>query len=113
MLRELGHEPIETYSAAQALETLNAGALPDLAILDYAMPEMTGLRLAERIRERYPKLPLLLATGYSDSVTTTIDLPTLDKPYSIIELARQISLLVPHTASNRVSGRTAVSPHAN
>ena len=113
MLRELGHEPIETYSAAQALETLNAGALPDLAILDYAMPGMTGLRLAERIRERYPTLPLLLATGYSDSVTTTIDLPTLDKPYSIVELARQISLLVPHTASNRVSGRIAGSPRAN
>ena len=93
MLRELGHEPIEMSSARQALESLNADELPDLAILDYAMPEMTGLSLAERIRERYPKLPVLLATGYSNSAKITIDLPRLEKPYSIADLDRQIRLL--------------------
>ena len=110
MLRELGHEPVETGSAAEALESLSAGALPDLAILDYAMPEMTGVKLAERIRERYPTLPLLLATGYADSVRTTIELPRLEKPYSVVELARQIGLLASNPASTRISGRAAGSP---
>jgi signal transduction histidine kinase len=95
MLRELGHRPIEASSASQALESLEAIELPDLMILDYAMPEMTGATLAERVRERYPTLPLLLATGYADSFKATIDLPRLEKPYSIAELGRQISILAP------------------
>ena len=103
MLRELGHEPIETTSANKALELLMAAESPDLAILDYAMPEMTGLMLAGRIRERYPTLPLLLATGYADGARTTTDLPKLEKPYSIEDLARQIGLLAARTASDRSS----------
>ena len=103
MLRELGHEPIETTSANKALELLTAAESPDLAILDYAMPEMTGLTLAGRIRERHPTLPLLLATGYADGARTTTDLPKLEKPYSIEDLARQIGLLAARTASDRPS----------
>ncbi len=99
MLRELGHEPIETTSANKALELLKAAESPDLAILDYAMPEMTGVTLAGRIRERYPTLPLLLATGYADGARTTTDLPKLEKPYTIEDLARQIGLLA-RTAAN-------------
>ena len=101
MLRELGHEPIEMSSARQALESLKADELPDLAILDYAMPEMTGLSLAERIHERYPELPVLLATGYSNSAKITIDLPRLEKPYSLADLDRQIRLLATRAGGNQ------------
>ena len=94
MLRELGHEPMEISSGSQALKALKASALPDLAILDYAMPDMTGVQLAERIRESFPALPLLLATGYSDSARTRADLPKLGKPYTIADLSRQIGLLI-------------------
>jgi signal transduction histidine kinase len=93
MLRELGHEPIAMSSANSALEFLQVSAPPDLAILDYAMPEMTGVRLADRIRETYPNLPLILATGYSAGSKARADLPTLDKPYTMVALSRQIGLL--------------------
>jgi CheY-like chemotaxis protein len=93
MLRELGHEPIAISSPIRALEFLQANDPPDLAILDYAMPEMTGARLADRIRETCPTLPLILASGYSAGSKARADLPTLDKPYTILSLSRVIGLL--------------------
>ena len=93
MVRELGHETIETTSAKKALEILRTGERPDLAILDYAMPEMSGLVLADLIRKIHPALPLLLATGYSEQEKAAGNLPRLDKPYTSAELARQIDLL--------------------
>jgi CheY-like chemotaxis protein len=93
MLRELGHKTIETTSAKKALELLRTGERPDLAILDYAMPEMSGLVLAELIHEIHPGLPLLLATGYSEREKAAGKLPRLDKPYTLAELARQVDLL--------------------
>jgi CheY-like chemotaxis protein len=97
MLRELGHEPIVIASANKALEFLRAKGPPDLAIIDYAMPEMTGAALAERMREAYPTLPLILATGYSDRAKTNVDLPRLDKPYTVADLARQIAATPAHS----------------
>jgi len=91
LLRELGHEPIEANSGAEALMLLRGSAAPDIAILDFAMPEMTGAELAKRIRELCPDLPLLLATGYADG-TADSHLPRLDKPFSLSELARQIEI---------------------
>jgi signal transduction histidine kinase len=93
MLRELGHEPIEMTSAKKALEAVRGGERPDLAILDYAMPEMSGVALAEMLREAYPELPLMLATGYSEREKAGGALPRLDKPYTLAELSRQIGLL--------------------
>jgi CheY-like chemotaxis protein len=87
MLRELGYGAVGIASAAKALEILQAGERPDLAILDDAMPEMTGAALAKRVRETCPGLPLFLATGYSDQVKTGVDLPKLAKPFTIVELA--------------------------
>jgi signal transduction histidine kinase len=95
MLRELGHETIETTSAKKALEVLGAGERPDLAILDYAMPEMSGSALADLIHEICPRLPLLLATGYSEREKAGGNLPRLNKPYTLEELARQIGSLAP------------------
>ncbi len=93
MLRELGHEPIEMTSAKKALEAVRGGERQDLAILDYAMPEMSGVALAELLREAYPELPLMLATEYLEQEKSGGALPRLNKPYTLAELTRQIDLL--------------------
>ena len=93
MLRELGHDPIEMTSAKKALEAVRGGERPDLAILDYAMPEMSGVALAELLREACPELPLMLATGYSEREKPGGALPRLNKPYTLAELSRQVDLL--------------------
>jgi CheY-like chemotaxis protein len=41
----------------------------DLVIVDQTMPVITGLELAQLLRRRRPHLPIVLYTGYSESVT--------------------------------------------
>ncbi len=95
MLMDLGHEVIETNSAADALETLKRGDRFDLLITDFAMPGMNGAQLAQAVRALRPDLPILLATGYAEMPNgLDIDLPRLGKPYSQEDLAREIARLL-------------------
>jgi signal transduction histidine kinase/ActR/RegA family two-component response regulator len=66
LIEDLGHTAIEAHSGAEALSTLAAGAQIDLVMTDHAMPNMTGLQLAQTIQERYPGLPIILATGFAE-----------------------------------------------
>ncbi|MCR8629834.1 response regulator [Paenibacillus radicis (ex Xue et al. 2023)] len=40
--------------------------IPDVVITDIRMREMDGLSLIAKVRERYPHMPLLIISGYSD-----------------------------------------------
>lgn len=55
----------EANSAAAGLEKLVAGPF-DLAILDLRMPEMDGLDLLAKIRERGLSTPTVMITAYGD-----------------------------------------------
>lgn len=46
----------------EALEEVLHRSL-DLIMTDYEMPEMDGMELIRRIRERHPRLPIILMTG--------------------------------------------------
>jgi CheY-like chemotaxis protein len=95
MVEDLGHTVVEAYSGKQALDILGSGQRIDALITDYAMPGMTGVELANKARELYPELPILLATGYADLPSgTTTDLPRLSKPYRQAELADHLSRLL-------------------
>jgi PAS domain S-box-containing protein len=97
MLQELGHNVIEAYSGARALEILRDGQNVQLMITDYAMPGMTGLQLARSARELKPDLPVLLATGYADLPDgATSELPRLAKPFMQDQLATQIAKVFGH-----------------
>lgn len=84
ILEDLGHEVIEAHSGAKALEVIAVRSDIDLLITDQAMPRMTGIELARKVREIRPDLPIVLATGYSDMPDATADLIStkLDKPFS-------------------------------
>ena len=82
-------------SAARALEVLQSGAAIDLVITDHAMPEMTGIELIGRIRETWPRLPVLLATGYAELLDGGMqNVQRLSKPYRQADLATWIEQLV-------------------
>ena len=55
----------EAASGADALE--RAGELaPDLVLLDLELPDADGLSVLARLRERYPRLPVLVVTMHQD-----------------------------------------------
>ncbi|WP_052388657.1 response regulator [Belnapia moabensis] len=92
MLEDLGHAVLEASSGPEALELLRAGRAADLVITDYAMPGMTGVQLAATIRQHWPGLPVLLATGYAEVPGEGEGaLPRLEKPFDAEALARATS----------------------
>jgi len=66
MLDDLGHTGIAASSGKEALEILRQHGSIDLVITDYAMHKMTGLQLAGAIKREWPKLPVVIATGFAE-----------------------------------------------
>jgi signal transduction histidine kinase/DNA-binding response OmpR family regulator len=94
MLEDLGHRVLEANSGHQALDALRReGRGIDVVITDQAMPGMTGLELARHIRQSYPLLPVILASGYAEieDVAEYGVLPRLAKPFRQSELAAVIA----------------------
>ena len=52
-------------SGAEALAALDARGA-DVVVTDWKMPEMDGVALLARIRERWPKLPVIMVTAYGN-----------------------------------------------
>ena len=95
MLEELSHEVIEASSGTRALHIIESGVLIDLLISDQAMPGMTGDQLADVVRSRLPRLPIILATGYSELPPgSNASLHRLAKPFSLSQLSETVSSAV-------------------
>jgi signal transduction histidine kinase len=94
MIEGLGHSVIETASAAEALKVVGSALKIDLVITDYAMPELNGTKLAEKIIGIRPGLPIVIATGFADASAGMSPLPRLNKPYRQKELAALIERLM-------------------
>lgn len=58
-----GHQVTLVVDAMEALARL-ADTEIDIVITDSSMPGMSGEVLAKKIKESYPKMPVILLTGY-------------------------------------------------
>jgi PAS domain S-box-containing protein len=88
MLLDLGHSVTESQSGLHALKLLETDSPFDVVVSDYAMPGMNGFELAQRIKEKNPKLPVILATGYAElPANRSIEFGHLPKPYTSKDLA--------------------------
>ena len=87
MLRGLGHQVTEAAGGSEALATLSMVAGIDVVITDYKMPRMDGAELARQVRATHPTMPMLLISGYTGAGDATTNLPRLNKPFGLAELA--------------------------
>ena len=97
MLAALGYEVVAFNSSTDALAALRSSPDGiDALVTDQTMPGMTGLELAAAAREIRPNLPILLTSGFSESLTPDrmVDAPVnqiLAKPYSRADLGQAVA----------------------
>jgi len=87
------------YAAASGREALDLakqhGDQIDLLLTDLVMPELSGRELAETLKARYPRLAVLLMSGYveDDFVRLGVqadELTLLQKPFTLAQLAAKV-----------------------
>lgn len=89
-VREWGFDAVLAENGQEALAVLAATPV-EMLISDVRMPRLNGIELVGRVRERFPRLPVLLITAYPDirqavSVVKDGALDYLAKPIDLGEL---------------------------
>ncbi|MEW5911140.1 MAG: sigma-54 dependent transcriptional regulator [Thermodesulfobacteriota bacterium] len=90
LLSQAGYEVASAQNGAQALALVEE-AEPDLVITDMRMPQMSGLELIRRLKERYTDLPIVVMTAYGtvENAVEAMKLGATDyisKPFENTEL---------------------------
>ncbi len=96
MLERLGYKVTATTNPREALKLFQSKSNGfDLIITDMTMPQMTGIKLSEKIKEIRPDVPIIICTGHS----SLIDEKTAEqlgitaylmKPVSMSEISKTI-----------------------
>src|SRR5262245_974989 len=96
-LTALGYRVTAAEDARGAIEMVEHGCAPDLLFTDMIMPGgMNGRELAERLRQRHPRLKVLYTSGYAynamagEAAAAFQVAPLLGKPYSRRDLAIKV-----------------------
>lgn len=64
MLEVFDYASVRAADGAEALTVLEGGEF-SMVITDMRMPNMTGLELLGEVKSRFPKMPVVLISGYS------------------------------------------------
>jgi PAS domain S-box-containing protein len=96
MVRTFGHEVIEAPSGSAALDLLARDRRFDLLIIDFAMPMMPGVELANEARERISGVPILLVSGDAEAPGDAEigEARVLKKPFRQADLAQKLRELL-------------------
>ncbi len=100
-----GHDVVTAESAEQALQLLDRG-LPELLVIDWMLPGMSGIDLAKRLRldELTASLPIIMLTARGEeadklkSFDSGVD-DYVTKPFSPKELMARVKALLRRTGA--------------
>jgi CheY-like chemotaxis protein len=92
LVEQLGYRALRAENARDALNQLQRGNRISLVLSDIVMPGgMNGMALAQEIGKRYPQIPVLLSSGYSDMVQAAESrFVILRKPFQLPALEKSI-----------------------
>jgi sigma-B regulation protein RsbU (phosphoserine phosphatase) len=98
-LADRGHEIVPAEDGAQAWEALQGYDAPELAVLDWVMPRITGVEICRRARREQPDRPLYLVLVTANKATEDIVQGLeagaddyLTKPFDVAELRARIGV---------------------
>jgi len=97
LLSDWGHQVESVNSAAKALEALEIAEF-DVVLSDVRMPRMNGIELLRQIRERWPRVYVVMITGYA-TVETAVEAMKLGafdylrKPFRTDNVQRIVDLI--------------------
>jgi CheY-like chemotaxis protein len=94
MLEQLGCSVVGVGSGEAALELLAQKGDYDLLVTDVGLPGISGEELATKVREQYPSLPVVIASGYGRPSLQGEGIQFVSKPYSSVDLQQALD----HTA---------------
>jgi len=99
-LRQAGHQPLRAENAEQALRLVQ-DALPDLVLLDWMLPGLSGIDFARRLRsdKRTRAIPIIMLTARADEQDKLTGLETgaddyITKPFSPRELNARVKAVL-------------------
>jgi DNA-binding NtrC family response regulator len=98
-LQELGHEVTAVGSAEEAVPKIDESAI-DLIMTDVRLPGMSGLELAKLVVKKYPRLPVVIASGFGAIDVQMLtgeklaNVSSLPKPYDLDELDQTLKAAV-------------------
>jgi CheY-like chemotaxis protein len=95
-LEAAGLDVLVAESGPEALRILETANPPvDLLFTDYSMPGMNGLELIEAVAQRWPRIRLVLASGYLDGPLRArlaqLNVSVLAKPYDMRDASELIT----------------------
>ena len=91
-LAEQGYKVREAADGKSGLKAFSAER-PDLAVIDFIMPGLSGADVARRMLSAHPDQAILFVSGYSETETirrTAPDAPLLTKPFRAESLAKAV-----------------------
>ena len=99
-LQHAGHRVMRAYSAEEAVPLVNA-TLPDVVLLDWMLPGLSGIQFARRLRgeDRTRDLPIIMLTARGEEQDKVAGLDAgaddyLTKPFSPRELVARIKAVL-------------------
>jgi DNA-binding NtrC family response regulator len=97
MLEVFDFESQQATGGRDALDKLNVDDY-SMVITDLRMPEMSGTELLKSIKAKYPKMPVVVISGYSldesdDNLLTELADEFINKPFRMDDIERVLGRL--------------------
>jgi DNA-binding response OmpR family regulator len=109
LTRALGREGYEVEWHGTGQGGVGAAASADLIILDLGLPDIDGVDVARRVRDRGLTVPILMLTARADEVDLVVGLDAgaddyVTKPFRLAELLARVRALLRRRTGSDPSG---------